>query len=269
MLTTSNHSEEDTMTDQPTDLLEPEASVQIGGGRLLKRDLYAMVFVLILATIIASAALGDGAWGLIATLVLQATTLWIALRASDIGTKAQLFTVAVAGLVIVSVAAAILTHNLQPARIASTATMVLLVGITPVVIVRELVKRPVINLTTVMGAADIYLLFGLFFAMVYNLMGAIASHGASSALEAFFYSSRPLTQSDFIYYSYVTLTTVGFGDVTAASSLGRMLSVTEALIGQLYLVTVVALLVGNFGRSRVARQPHGSVSRSATSADES
>jgi voltage-gated potassium channel Kch len=55
---------------------------------------------------------------------------------------------------------------------------------------------------------------------------------------------------DFLYFSYVTLTTVGYGDLTAAGDLGRMLAVTEALLGQLYLVTVVALVIGNIGRER-------------------
>ena len=246
------------MSDVTAEQTPPEPPVKIGGGRFLRRDLYAMVFVLILATIIASASLGDGPWGLIVTLVLQVTTLWVALRASVVSRKAQGYAVAVGALVVVAVAVALLTGNLQPAKIASTTTMVILVGFTPLVIVRELVRRPVINLTTVTGAADIYLLFGLFFAMVYNLIGAVMSHGTSTALQAFFFSSRPLTPSDFIYYSYVTLTTVGYGDVTAATSLGRMLSVTEALIGQLYLVTVVALLVGNFGRSRSTVGPNGS-----------
>jgi hypothetical protein len=46
-----------------------------------------------------------------------------------------------------------------------------------------------------------------------------------------------------LYFSYVTLATLGYGDYTAASNLGHMLAVAEALIGQIYLVTVVALLV--------------------------
>jgi Ion channel len=46
---------------------------------------------------------------------------------------------------------------------------------------------------------------------------------------------------------------VGYGDLTARTDVGRMLAVSEALIGQLYLVSVVALLVSNIGRSRIRK----------------
>ena len=114
---------------------------------------------------------------------------------------------------------------------------------------------------TVAGAADIYLLVGLLFASVFTLIGAIQagywnSLGPADLLNvaphaAFFNASRPTLPSDFIYYSYTTLSTVGYGDLTATSALGRILSTTEALIGQLYLVTVVAILVGKMQAVRI------------------
>ena len=55
---------------------------------------------------------------------------------------------------------------------------------------------------------------------------------------------------DFLYFSFITQTTVGYGDLTAATNLGRTLAVVEALAGQLYLVTIIAVLV-----SRMASRP--------------
>ena len=132
--------------------------------------------------------------------------------------------------------------------------------IVPFVIGRRIALHPRVTLNTVAGAADIYLLFGLLFAVVYSLVGdvvllwypsLVANIGpTTTAAQAFFIAGRPPLPSDFMYYSFVTLTTVGYGDLTASTAIGRMLSVTEALVGQLYLVTVVAILVSNMGRSR-------------------
>jgi hypothetical protein len=87
----------------------------------------------------------------------------------------------------------------------------------------------------------------LFFAYLYSAIGAVNGH--------FFAGRHGATIVDYLYFSFATLTTVGYGDLTAAGDLGRMLAVSEALTGQLYLVTVVALLVGNVGRDRIRRDP--------------
>ena len=63
------------------------------------------------------------------------------------------------------------------------------------------------------------------------------------------------TTSDYLYFSFTTMTTTGYGDLTAATDLGRSFAITEQLIGQIYLVTVVAVIVGNLSRGAVqARQ---------------
>jgi hypothetical protein len=61
------------------------------------------------------------------------------------------------------------------------------------------------------------------------------------------------TPSDCVYFSFTTLATIGYGDITASGNFGHTLSVTEGLIGQIYLVTIVSLFVGNLGRARVER----------------
>jgi hypothetical protein len=67
---------------------------------------------------------------------------------------------------------------------------------------------------------------------------------------SFFVEVNPGSSTDFVNYSFITLTTVGYGDFAAAYNIGRLSSVVEALFGQLYLVSVVALLVSNVGRVR-------------------
>jgi voltage-gated potassium channel Kch len=77
-------------------------------------------------------------------------------------------------------------------------------------------------------------------------------YGAAAALGSgdFFAEGADGTPSLRLYFSYVTLTTVGYGDYTPAGDLGHTLAIVEALLGQLYLVTVVAVIVSrlHFGR---------------------
>jgi hypothetical protein len=96
------------------------------------------------------------------------------------------------------------------------------------------------------GAICIYLLFGLLFTFAY---GAAAALGSGE----FFTDGTDGTPSLRLYFSYVTLTTVGYGDYTPAGDLGHTLAIVEALLGQLYLVTVVAVLVSRLGRGHAER----------------
>ena len=62
-------------------------------------------------------------------------------------------------------------------------------------------------------------------------------------------------QSQHVYYSVAVLTTTGFGDLTARTAPGRAMAVVEMLLGQLYLVTVIATLVGNLRHNGARRVP--------------
>jgi len=106
-----------------------------------------------------------------------------------------------------------------------------------------------VTLEAVFGVLCVYLLIGMLFAFLY---GSIDRLGGSP----FFAGGQPASVADCLYYSFTTLTTVGYGDLTAHSNLGHTLSVSEALVGQIYLVTIVSLIVANLGRSRPA-SPQG------------
>lgn len=128
----------------------------------------------------------------------------------------------------------------------------LLIALAPPAVVigvqRDLRATRAVTTTEVSGALCLYLLVGLFFAFAYV---AIQNLGGAP----FFSNGNPATSARSVYYSFVTLTTVGYGDLTARTNLGHTLSVTEALLGQIYLVTVVAVIVGHFvPRSRSS--PH-------------
>jgi hypothetical protein len=116
------------------------------------------------------------------------------------------------------------------------------------VIVRRLSGHLVVSMRTITGALSVYLLLGLFCTYMYVLVGDIRNDG-------FFAQPGPHSPVTYLYFSFVTLTTVGYGDYSAGSDVGRMMAVIEALVGQLYLVTVVAIVIGNIGRPRQRPDP--------------
>ena len=125
----------------------------------------------------------------------------------------------------------------------------LMVALAPISIVRGVitdVQVHGVSLHTMFGVLCIYLLLGTFFAFLYGVDGALSS-GA-------FFAQQDAAEStkNFLYFSFVTITTVGYGDLTAATNLGRSLAIAEALTGQIYLVTVVAGIVGGLGARRRA-----------------
>jgi hypothetical protein len=116
------------------------------------------------------------------------------------------------------------------------------VGVILAGLVRLVIERGVV-LQAVFGALAVYMLAGLVFAF---LIGALATGGS----RPYFASGTDATQNARVYYSFTALTTTGFGDYTAATRAGRALAVLEMLVGQLYLVTVIATLVGNLRHQR-------------------
>jgi hypothetical protein len=147
-------------------------------------------------------------------------------------------------VVVVAVFSAAATLLLGEAVAASTAGIVglLLAVLAPLVILRRIVLSPTITFHLVLGALSIYLLLGLAYAYLFPLIATLMG-------QPFFVQTENPGTADYLYFSYTTLATIGYGDFTAATSLGRMVAVSEGLVGQLYLVSAVALLVGNIGRT--------------------
>jgi hypothetical protein len=217
-------------------------------------DSYGLVFALILLVLLVTAVAGDVEWGGALTVVVLAVTLIVTLRASEVRPRtARIVTILVGIATVLAIVSTASGIEGRGYRLTSLLAAGLVIG-APVAILHRLRRHVEVTMRTVMGALCIYLFIGLFFALAY---------GGLSSFEdgAFFVQTDEPTQVDFIYFSYVTQATVGYGDLSAATDLGRMLAITEGLLGQIYLVTIVALLVGNLGRERPARRVARDVSR--------
>jgi hypothetical protein len=151
-----------------------------------------------------------------------------------------------AGLALVVLVGGVTAAVIGPHPGFTFAATSILLGVTAGVIlaglVRLVIERGVV-LQAVFGALAVYMLVGLVFAF---LIGALATGGS----RPYFSSGTDATQNARVYYSFTALTTTGFGDYTAATRAGRALAVLEMLVGQLYLVTVIATLVGNLRHQR-------------------
>jgi len=115
-------------------------------------------------------------------------------------------------------------------------------------VLRSLRESRAARLEAVSGVLSLYIMLGLFFAFVYGAIDNLSG-------QPFFAQDADATVANCVYFSFVTLATVGYGDLTAASNLGHTLCVFEALIGQIYLVTVVSLIVSNLGRRNGSAHP--------------
>jgi uncharacterized membrane protein len=208
-------------------------------------DRYVLAGLLIVACILVTAFAGDGRVGRVTVVLLESVTLIVILRAS----QARPGTVRIAGITCAAFVVVVALSQTSDGTWAKAAPSILGAALAlgaPIAIIHRLVQQPVINFTTVAGALCIYLLAGLFFALLYGTIGAFDHDG-------FFVQTSKPNGVDYVYFSFVTLTTTGYGDLTARTDGGRMSAILEALFGQLYLVSVVAVLVANMGRARLLR----------------
>lgn len=101
-----------------------------------------------------------------------------------------------------------------------------------------------VDLNRIMGAVSIYLVLGLVWSLLYSLLEILQPGSFTMARHDAGQGHGQTLVSHFIYFSSVTLTTLGYGDIVPISRPARMFSTLEATIGQLYLAIVIARLVG-------------------------
>jgi Ion channel len=211
---------------------------------------FGLVLLFLLMTFVFMASGITGSWVRVVTVALQGLTLLAALRASEVRRRTFRIAALVALVAFVSSLVSVALSSSQDTTAAFFALNILIVAGAPIAIGRALWRRPVVDIHTVLGAICVYVLVGMLFAFLYSAVGYFGA-------DPFFVQTSDATTSEYLYFSFVTLTTVGYGDFTAAEGLGRSLASLEGLVGQVYLVTVVAILVSRMAprASRVGNQP--------------
>ncbi len=223
-----------------------------GRGKRVERHRYGFLLVTLLLSLGVQGIAPAGAVQQLVVTALAGAGAALAVRAAGLGPRVVRLAAALALVVLcLSVLRATIGGVGEGAALAMNAALVAL-GPPAVAagVVGDLRATGQVQLSAVLGVLCLYLLLGMFFAFAF---GAIDRLGG----DPFFAGGAPATASNCLYFSFTTLTTVGFGDLVARSDLGHTLSVLEALLGQIYLVTVVSLIVSNLGRPVAARNRAG------------
>ena len=208
-------------------------------GRLIRSfgstDSYGLIVVMIAVTYLVAVASTES-WGVTVLVVVQIATVWLTLRTSH--ASRLLRGVADVLFVLAAVAGAVhfFTRTEQSFLPFVFVASGLLYFVAPFSIVRHVAFRRAIDHETLFGALAAYLFLGMSFAFSYRLIGEVQD-------SPFFGAHGDGTIDDVLFFSFVTLTTTGYGNLVPEGNPGQTIAVVEALLGQLFLVTAVAKIV--------------------------
>ena len=215
------------------------------GRSFLSADSYGLVLLLVVVTYVVSVSVTETRAASI-VLTVQLATVWLTLRTSHARREVRIVADTVLGLAAVAAVASFFVH--QPGNeLGGIFTICcLLYLIAPFSIVRHLILRSQIDTETLLGAIAAYLLIGMFFAFAYKAAGEFGS-------VPFFGAAGHGTLTQDLFFSFVTMTTVGYGNLVPAANPGQTFAVLEAVTGQLFLVVAVGKIISSLQPRRGER----------------
>jgi hypothetical protein len=207
---------------------------------------YPAVLVLMLAAVLFLVAAPSANWSQALGIAIEGCALVLAVATSRERESVRRRRALTLGLAIIA-AVALIALGILPRWLTALAAIFVTAGV-PVALVRgllRLLRKEGVRFNAVAGSLAIYLSIGMIFAWIVGMIEQLGS-------TAYFAQQTSSTVGDKVYFSFTVLTTTGFGDFTPATPAGHALAVIEMLTGQLYLVTVIGLLIGNFAAKRRA-----------------
>jgi hypothetical protein len=199
------------------------------------QDHFVLLLALLVADLIVSAFSESGIGRLVTVLIYVATAV-VAFRATTLRAFPRAFLVVAFGLVaLLAVAMAPLDNDL--AQTTGAASAALIIAGTLASVLGRVLQHERVTVQTIAGAVCSYLLIGFLFSMIYASLDHVGSGQVFG---------RAVDPDEYAYFSFVTLTTVGFGDLTPVTTIAQRLAIIEAMAGQILLVTMIARLVSLF-----------------------
>jgi hypothetical protein len=217
-------------------------------------DAFGLVLVLVLTTYVLTSLLDNHSWSAVVLTIATSATSVIALTSSHAGARLIRAAICLSGLTVVLAGIAAISDDRLWLNFASIIQITLL-AIAMAAVLRRVVTTAEVGARTILGAISVYTVLGILFTYLYGTVGRIQD-------SPFFEGVAHPGGSDFLFFSYTTLTTTGYGDLVPGGQPGRMLAGLEMMIGQIFLVTLVAGLVslwrpGEALRQRQARRSQG------------
>jgi hypothetical protein len=207
-------------------------------------DAYGLVLLLVLTTFMLSALVPESGGWVMLPIAASGITSVVALTTSEAPRRRIRRAVALAAVWTLLAGVAAIADSGELFGLAFAGSTLLLAGAMATVLARVVTAR-VVSGRTLLGAVSVYASLGLLFTFLYR---------ASARFQGgdFFQNLSGASGTDYVFFSYTTLTTTGYGNLVPAHQGGQILSVLEMLIGQVFLVTLVAGLV-SLWRPRLRR----------------
>ena len=203
--------------------------------KFVSADSYGFIVLLVVVTYLVSVSLATS-WAQTVILAIQIATVWLTLRTAKAPRAVRVVaSVALVAIAVLAIADVLFGGTSQTLGIAFTVSA-LLYFVAPLAVLRDIGSRRVVDQETVLGAIAAYLIAGMFFAYAYRAIGILQT-------TPFFGADGPGDVSQVLFFSFVTLTTTGYGNLVPATNPGQTLAITEAVLGQLFLVTAVAKII--------------------------
>jgi Ion channel len=218
------------------------------------RDAFGLVLVLVLVTYVLASLLSNRGWPAVILTIATSATSVIALTSSHARPRLVRSAIALSGLTIGLAAIAAISGDRTWLNVASVVQITLL-AIAMGAVLRRVVTTAEVGSRTILGAISVYTVLGILFTFLYGTIERIQGG-------AFFEGVPHPAGNDFLFFSYTTLTTTGYGNLVPGGQPGRMLAGLEMMIGQIFLVTLVAGLVSLWRPGEGLRQRRAKRSQS-------
>lgn len=199
------------------------------------RDAFGLVLVLVLLTYVLASLLNNRGWSAVVLTLATSVTSIVALASSHVKPRAVRASIWLSVLTILFAVTAALSDEETLLNVAS-GIQICLLAVAMTAVLGRVVASTEVGSRTILGAISVYAVLGILFTFAYGMVDRIQSG-------PFFEGHAHPEGSDFIFFSYTTLTTTGYGNLVPGGQPGRMISGLEMMIGQIFLVTLVAGLV--------------------------